>query len=141
MIKTVIGKILSEATKQSKKCPPATLDVSLNLKNRQKAIKKYGYGPPDPFAPKGENEEFWEEKMEMWGIEKQSQLRRMVCGTCAAFDTTDFMKSCIEQGLGETALDDYDTVEAGELGYCHMFKFKCAAARTCDAWVSDKGKR
>jgi len=141
MIKTIIGKILSEAVKQSKKCPPATLDVALNLKNRLKAIKEFGYGPPDPFAPKGENDKFWKKKMEMWEVDKQSQLKRMVCGTCAAFDTTDYMKSCIEKGLDETPSDEYDTVEAGELGYCHMLKFKCASARTCDAWVSDKSKR
>jgi len=28
-----------------KKCPPATQDITLNLKNRQKAINEYGYGP------------------------------------------------------------------------------------------------
>ena len=62
--------------------------------------------------------------MGMWEVDKQSQLKGMVCGTCAAFDTTDYMKSCIEKGLGETPSDEYDTVEAGELGYCHMLKFK-----------------
>jgi hypothetical protein len=30
---------------------------------------------------------------------------------------------------------DIDVIEAGELGYCRFLKFKCAAARTCDAWV------
>ena len=29
----------------------------------------------------------------------------------------------------------FDVIEAGELGYCRFLKFKCAAARTCDAWV------
>jgi hypothetical protein len=140
MIKTIIGKILSEAARKDKKCPPATQDVSLNLKNRQSAIKKYGYGPADPFAPAKENKDFWDEKVEMWGVKSQSQLKRMKCGTCAAFDTTPFMKSCMSKGLDDSQTDDYDTVSAGDLGYCHMFKFKCASARTCDAWVGDSDK-
>ncbi len=28
-----------------------------------------------------------------------------------------------------------DAWSAGALGYCRFLKFKCAAARTCDAWV------
>ena len=28
-----------------------------------------------------------------------------------------------------------DTIDAGDLGYCKFLKFKCAAKRTCDAWV------
>ncbi len=28
-----------------------------------------------------------------------------------------------------------DVIDAGKLGYCRFLKFKCAAARTCDAWV------
>jgi hypothetical protein len=27
-------------------------------------------------------------------------------------------------------------IEAGDLGYCEIFDFKCAASRTCDAWVA-----
>jgi hypothetical protein len=41
------------------KCPPATQDIKLNLKNRQKAIDEFGYGPLDPGQP---NKKFWEEK-------------------------------------------------------------------------------
>ena len=40
-------------------CPPATQNIELNLKNRQKAIDEYGYGPLDPNEP---NEEFWAKK-------------------------------------------------------------------------------
>jgi hypothetical protein len=32
-------------------CPPATQDISLNLKNRQKAIDEYHYGPLNPNEP------------------------------------------------------------------------------------------
>jgi hypothetical protein len=27
-------------------------------------------------------------------------------------------------------------VDAGDLGYCEAFDFKCAASRTCDAWIA-----
>ena len=27
-------------------------------------------------------------------------------------------------------------IKVGEIGYCRFLKFKCAAARTCQAWVS-----
>ncbi|MFY7936493.1 MAG: hypothetical protein ACOVOQ_03875 [Flavobacterium sp.] len=32
--------------------------------------------------------------------------------------------------------DAWDTIEAGKLGYCMMYKFKCAGSRTCNAWVT-----
>ena len=38
-----------------KGCPPATQSIELNLKNRQKAIEEYGYGPLNPNEP---NEKF-----------------------------------------------------------------------------------
>jgi hypothetical protein len=59
----------------------------------------------------------------------------MVCGTCAAFDVTEKTLNCISKGIGEE-LDSYDVIEAGDLGYCRFLKFKCAAKRTCDAWVT-----
>jgi hypothetical protein len=45
------------------------------------------------------------------------------------------MQACIAAGIGNEGIDPYDMVAAGHLGYCEMFKFKCAAGRTCDAWV------
>ena len=38
--------ILSEA--EEKGCPLPTQNIDLNLKNRNKAFKKYNYGPADP---------------------------------------------------------------------------------------------
>ena len=32
----------------SRGCPPATQSIELNLKNRQKAIDEYNYGPLNP---------------------------------------------------------------------------------------------
>ena len=37
-------------------CPVATQDITINLKNRNNAFKKFGYGPPNPDEP---NELFW----------------------------------------------------------------------------------
>ena len=47
------------------------------------------------------------------------------------------MKQCMANGIGnEPGSDAMDTVNAGELGYCTLFKFKCAGARTCAAWIT-----
>jgi len=27
-------------------------------------------------------------------------------------------------------------IDAGDLGYCEMFDFKCASKRTCEAWIT-----
>lgn len=112
-------------------CPMATQDVAINLKNRQKAIKVANYGPLDPNAP---NRDFWMQKANIWKI-RPAEAQKSRCGNCAAFIQTPEMLDCIEQGLGGEE-DDWDTVEAGDLGFCEVFDFKCAAARTCDAWIT-----
>ena len=45
---------------------------------------------------------------------------------------------CIKSGLakGVTEQDAYDVVVTAELGYCEAFDFKCAASRTCRAWIT-----
>jgi hypothetical protein len=116
----------------SSECPPATQDIPLNLKNRQRCIQVARYGPPDPSQP---NEAFWQAKAEMWGVAPEN-VKSMRCGNCAAFDVSPHMLSCIAQGLAGVGTDGYDSIKAGQLGYCHFFKFKCAALRTCDAWVA-----
>jgi len=113
-------------------CPPATGNIALNLKNRANAIKVAKYGPPNPAEP---NVRFWRSKAEMWGA-TIAQAKTMRCGNCAAFNVSPRMKACIAEGIGAEGIDPYDFIAAGELGYCEMFKFKCAAARTCDAWVA-----
>jgi hypothetical protein len=62
---------------------------------------------------------------------------KSLCGNCAAFDETKKTLKCIAQGIGtdQGSEDPYQVVEAGQLGYCRFLKFKCAAKRTCDAWV------
>ena len=108
---------LEEAKKQ-KACPKPTGDVQLNLKNRNKAIKKQKYGPANPSLP---NKPFWEEKAEMWDDIPVSEAKTMRCGNCAAFDISAKMKKCIQDGLKDDAeTDSYETINAGQLGYCHM---------------------
>ena len=115
-----------------KGCPAATQSIELNLKNRQKAIDEYGYGPLDPNAP---NEEFWAAKAEEWNMSDPEQAKSARCGNCAAFDQKQDTLDCIARGIGGEEPDDYSVIDAGNLGYCRFLKFKCAAKRTCDAWV------
>jgi hypothetical protein len=110
-------------------CPPATMDIKLNLKNRQKAIEEYHYGPANPDEPG----DYWEQAAERWNTDVDS-VDDMLCGNCAAFDVTTKVLDCIEQGIG-TEPDVEATIDAGQLGYCQFLKFKCAARRTCSAWV------
>jgi hypothetical protein len=117
-------------------CPPATQDIALNLENRQNAIDIAHYGPLNPNEP---NEEYWNAKAEMFGstIEEAKSAR---CGNCAFFKTDEATLACIAKGIGNEGGDPFDVIDAGQLGYCEAFDFKCAAARTCDAWVAIKEK-
>ena len=117
------------------KCPAATQDIELNLKNRQKAINNFGYGPLDPSQP---NEKFWKRKANMWELDSIKEAKSSRCSNCAAFDQTEKTLNCIAKGIGtdDNSEDPFDVINTGDLGYCRMLKFKCAAARTCDAWVT-----
>ena len=110
-------------------CPIATEDVATNLKNRQKAIDVAHYGPLNPNEP---NEEYWVTKAKMFGGDVES-AKKARCGNCVFFVQTKSMLDCIAKGINDT--NEWDTINAGNLGYCEAFDFKCAGARTCDAWV------
>jgi hypothetical protein len=118
-------------------CPVATQDVAINLKNRNHAFAKFGYGPPNPDEA---NHAFWMKKAKMYNAPTES-IMKMRCGNCAAFIQTPKMMQCIIAGLekdeneGELSYDE-QFVKAADLGYCDLFQFTCAAARTCDAWKS-----
>ncbi len=115
------------------KCPPATQDITLNLKNRQKAINEYGYGPLNPDLP---NTKFWMKKVDEWNLDSAEEAKSSLCGNCAAFDQRKDTLDCIAQGIdSESPEDAQGTIDAGDLGYCRFLKFKCASRRTCDAWV------
>lgn len=126
-------RTLEEAEQKSTGCPIATQDIHVNLANRQHAIDEYMYGPLDPNQP---NPEFWNEIADMWGV-SVAQAKTARCSNCAAFNMTYKMKQCMADGIGnEPGSDAMDVVDAGNLGYCVLFKFKCAGARTCAAWVT-----
>jgi len=115
-------------------CPIATHDLSLNLENRQTAIDKYGYGPMNPMEP---SEEFWNQKAKMWKVTPE-YAKTSRCGNCAAFNISDQMRKCIEDGIKETPDGGaMATIEKADLGYCTLLHFKCAGTRTCDAWLTD----
>jgi len=140
MLDTAIGTAVSEnqgwaATLEAKnKCPPATQDITLNLKNRQKAIDEYGYGPLNPDMP---NRKFWMKKVDEWNLDSVEEAQQSLCGNCAAFDIRQETLDCIAQGIdSDSPADAEGVIDAGDLGYCKFLKFKCASRRTCDAWVT-----
>ena len=109
-------------------CPPATQNVELNLENRQKAIDEAMYGPLDIKNPGN----YWEKIAEKWDVPVE-EAKGEICGNCAAFNITKRMLDCIESGIGGE--DAKDLVEAGDLGYCEIYKFKCNANRSCFAHI------
>lgn len=109
-------------------CPIPTQSIKENLKNRQKALDVAHYGPANPEVPGT----YWKEKAgRMHTTEVIASTMR--CGNCAFFNISKRLKDCIANGIGQ---DASDVIAAGELGYCEAFDFKCAAKRTCDAWVT-----
>lgn len=119
-------------TKAEKKCPPATQDIKINIKNRQKAIEDAAYGPLNPKEP---NNDFWKKKGDRWDV-SETEAKKQKCGNCIMFVRSPRMLGCIESALGnEEGNTAWDIIDAGKIGYCEAFDFKCHADRTCDAWV------
>ena len=126
--------ITAAAERGDPDCPPATQDLIVNLENRENAIKNAGYGPLNPNEP---NDEFWDEKGQRWGV-SGDEARKSTCGNCVMFIRTPTMLNCIATGLemGESSTENaWDAIDTAELGYCEGLDFKCAASRTCSAWV------
>ena len=115
------------------KCPEATQDVHINTKNRDWTIDEFGYGPMNPDAS---NEEFWQKKADIFNTTMDEAMTTR-CGNCAAFDQSCSMIDCIAEGINESdsVANPMQVIQLGNLGYCQLFKFKCAGDRTCDAWV------
>lgn len=121
-----------EITTRSYSCPSATLDVEENTKNRNWTIDKFAYGPLNPDYP---DSGFWERKADIWNTDVD-HARSALCGNCAAFDQSNRVLECIVEGINEeNAADPNDVLNLADLGYCQLFKFKCAAKRSCDAWL------
>jgi len=116
-------------------CPISTQDIKENLKNRDWAFKNVGYGAANPELP---NDEFWAKKADEWQCSVE-EAKTMRCGNCAAFIQTPEMMQCIIKGIQKEESDSEtyanEVVNAAELGYCELFEFKCAADRTCSAWL------
>jgi len=130
--KTSARKLMDGLESAITPCPDPTQDIQLNLENRQKAIDDYMYGPADPNNPG----DYWDSLALVWREDDVNAVKGMVCGNCAAFNVTKRMKACIKTGFQDKGEDDWDTVDAGELGYCQFLNFKCAAKRTCKSWVT-----
>jgi hypothetical protein len=117
----------------SKGCPAATHDIDLNLKNRQKAIDDYHYGPANPERA----EDYWSTSAKIFNV-TVATARTMQCGNCAAFDVSDSMRACMSKGIqgDETGVDANASINLADLGYCNFLHFKCAGSRSCKAWVT-----
>lgn len=113
-------------------CPAATQDIAINLENRKKAIDTAMYGPLNPAEA---NTKYWKDLAKEWNV-TPAEAKKQRCGNCAVFIQTPSMMDCIESGLTDNA-DEFDAIDSkGDLGYCEIFDFKCASARTCRAWVA-----
>lgn len=126
--------MMAEEYEEGMACPPATQDITLNLKNRGRAIEAAMYGPENPALP---NTGYWREMAKEWDVTPE-EAKMSRCGNCAAFDRGEKMLQCIAKGIGAEG-DPWDVIDAGDLGYCEIFDFKCAASRTCRAWIAKEG--
>ena len=108
----------------------ALTDIKLNTKNRDMTTKEDGYGPLNPDDKNG-SKPFWEEKAKMWNTTVEA-AQQSLCGNCAAFNQSKEVLDKIAEGLGPEGDKINDL--AG-LGFCELWEFKCAAARTCDTWI------
>lgn len=129
----LISTQIQMSIKAEDKCPRATKDIGINLKNRKKAIDTAMYGPLNPSEP---NNEYWSKIASEWDVDTIT-AKKQRCGNCTMFIVTPQMKSCIESGLNPEDKDEWGAIDAaGQLGYCEAFDFKCASKRTCRAWVT-----
>ena len=126
--------LISIVEAAGKNCPVATHDIDTNLKNRQAAIDKYHYGPANPEKPG----DYWKESAKRWNT-TEDIAKSMLCENCGAFDVSDDMRECIEDGIrgdDKPIADARAPIDLADLGYCTFLKFKCAGTRTCSAWIT-----
>ena len=111
-------------------CPAATANPLINLQNRRDAIETGYFGPLNPSLP---NDEYWRHAAAEWNASMEF-VKHARCGNCAAFNITTVMRECIS--AGSQSLDAWLMIEAGRLGYCEVFDFRCAEKRRCNMWVA-----
>jgi hypothetical protein len=92
------------------KCPIATQDTEVNLKNRNHAFEEYGYGPANPEKPGN----FWDERAEEWNTTPEI-AQSMRCGNCAAFIQTPEMmrKQMLQMAKYNARKGEYEDDEEG----------------------------
>ncbi len=117
--------------KAKTKAEDSITDLDLNTMNRNNTIKNYSYGPLNPDDEKG-SKKFWEDKAELWNT-TIAAAKQSKCANCGAFDQKKSTLRKIEKAIGE---DGKTIVKNANIGFCEFFWFKCAGARSCDAWVS-----
>jgi hypothetical protein len=108
----------------------ALTDLDLNTKNRDMTTQNDGYGPLNPMDKKG-SKVFWEAKAKMWNTTPEAAMEAR-CGNCAAFNQSPAIMKKMAEGLGPAGEKIQDLAN---LGFCELFEFKCAAARTCNKWL------
>jgi len=119
--------------KQSKgknKPEDSITDLDLNTKNRNLTIKEYSYGPINPADEVG-SKQFWKDKAEMWNTTPEA-AKQSRCHNCGAFDQKKSTLTKIAKAIGD---DGKTIIKNANIGFCEFFWFKCAGARSCDAWV------
>ena len=120
-------------------CPAPTRDILLNTTNRDRAIKVFDYGPPNPALP---SRWFWERLASRWTprgqkptAEQIREAQSMRCGNCGVFDVSPSMLRCMPRDYPMDAYDLASLTSGAVLGYCWAHNFKCASTRTCATWV------
>lgn len=116
-------------------CPIALQNNTVNIKHHLGAIEGFGLGPANPLEP---NNEFWQEKANMWGV-GPGEARGRLCNNCEHYYDTDLIRNCIMNGpakdLKASALPlqpAWTDVEEHPIGYCDKFDITCSPIRTCD---------
>lgn len=126
-----VRRLMNLVEAVDKGCPIATHDLTVNVRNRQKAIDTHHYGPANPDQPG----DYWKSAAKSWGIDEKT-AKTMTCSNCAAFNISDKMYKCINDGMGKQAFQPDLTRQAADLGYCTLLHFKCAGSRSCELWLT-----
>jgi len=117
-------------------CPAPTQDIALNTSNRDRAIRMFDYGPPNPAQP---SNWFWKKIASRWSqnpsAEQIAETKTMRCGNCGVFDVSPGMKACMPRSYAPDAYEAAAMASGAVLGYCWAHNFKCASTRTCATWV------
>jgi len=110
-------------------CPTATVDISVNTANRDRArlLDWIIYGPLNVEFPGN----YWKKIAKKWKTNPEA-AKESNCGNCVSFDRSPKMvDECIPAITTEPVADKF-----GVLGYCWMHHFKCHSARTCNTWAA-----